>query len=468
MSLRNCLAAVLLAAFAAGPAHALDETQAKQVGQSEGARGAQAAPGAAEAGTTVNQTLGHEATQPTGSGSGDDRGFTSSARYEGKLACAEGRTVFLGGLGLKVLACERPGAIVASLQLAPCFTARDGAACQWGSPQTVSNPGTATFPGFRAQLQCPAGSQICNVTVFETASASWNADTLNNQAQAAAQSQAAGGFQDQLNTTYNDGGYRASLSAVGPQHGACVEQVNTGLASDGVVYTCDGSQNASFDANCEETRECLRTEQQITRYDVDCVSGVDLVQQTCTTVTPTKDCTVNIEKQTYSCNKTLTVKVTSSGGTPSCVQGTWFKHWSVNIFGRADSHFDVYGYCDTNRTDGKMQFQFKQMSFGSWYPVVHAQDVVIDPGPGSYTYLNPGFAYRGPGQPTNCEDVYYTGDCNGNNCAFTFRYRNTCSTNPTYRGPWYINATFEKPNKTVTYTYTDTWADGCTSYENAK
>lgn len=472
------LAVLFCAALAAASVSAETLEEGKSLGQSLGASGAQQAPSVTESSATINSTLGHESTQGAGSGAGYDRGYTGAATYTGKLACAEGRTAFFGGLGLRVASCTVAGGHVTQLSLEACTSARDGVACQWSAPKTVLNPGSTSFGGFAVNLTCPAGGGVCDITVRETASQTWNADTLAEQGRQAAQAEGTGGFYDTMNTTYNDGGYRASLSAVGPQYSGCVEQVDTGLASDGIVYSCDGLQNASFDSACEETRECLRTEQQITRYDVDCVSGVDLVEQSCTTVTPTKDCTVSIEKQTYSCNKTLNVTVTI---TKNCTPGIWLTGGQISLF-------KVDYYCDP----GAAGTMFNFYSPISNIPALGAKPTfprsMFYIPPDKELYISQGITYNHIGTTT----VGLVGFASGwhgcspdNTCRYTFKVATTTSfsyplgCSPHDSGLFHFCWSSRGSNtifapQTIyainpgVITIHEQWDDGCTTYENAK
>jgi len=509
MNSSKYLAVFLCTALLVGfGARAEDLEAGKALGQSLGASGAQQAPGVTESATVLNDTMGHESTQGAGSGSGHDRGYTGAATYTSKLACAEGRTKFFGGFGLKVASCTLAGERVSLIGLSFCTGARGGAVCQWSAPSNVLNPGSTTFGDFTVNVSCPDGGTICEVSVREQVSQTWNADTVAEQGRQSAQSQGEGGFYDSLNTVYNDGNYRASLSAVGPQYSGCVEQVDAGLESDGIVYSCDGAQNASFDTVCEETRECVREGQQITRYDVDCVSGIDLVEQTCTTVTPTRDCEVSLEKQTYSCNKTLAVTATPDYNSWNCVPGQQLgpTYRAINGLGRESLNLSLF--CDTN---GRVRVQY--LYTGWAYPnynsfwhndylsqaknstIVQRSAISIpytgltEPPPSypsawsrrvreiygnlivTYTYAKydgnrpamlSAHGYRRGGY------LWFLGsDCYSSVCVFNFRvvdeYLADDSHYPDVVEDFSI--TFPAP---VNYTYTDSWTDGCTTYKNAK
>ncbi len=482
------LAVVLcVAVLVASGARAEDLEAGKALGQSLGASGAQQAPGVTESATVLNDTMGHESTQGAGSGSGHDRGYTGAATYTSKLACAEGRTKFFGGFGLKVASCTLAGERVSLIGLSFCTSARDGAVCQWSAPSNVLNPGSTTFGDFTVNVSCPDGGTICDVSVREAVSQVWNADTVAEEGRQAAQAEGEGGFYDSLNTTYNDGNYRASLSAVGPQYSGCVEQVDTGLASDGIVYSCDGRQSASFDAACEETRECVREAQQITRYDVDCVSGVDLVEQTCTTVTPTKDCEVSIEKQTYSCNKTLTVTVSRTGA-PTCQQGQWVYAGSVTT-GSVVRSAAVDYYCDLNTETIQLRFIITS-KFG-------VTTVFTGSLPRAFFQITPAQSLQKYGTQTRgvfAHNGEWAGigfssgaqGCGAVTCSYTFAFTDATSYSwplqethpagfPLYKALFSYNVTsplisvsFPAPATNYTYAYEDIWADGCATYENSK
>lgn len=289
--------------------------------------------------------------------------------------------VAAGGVSVQATSCQitgtGPTARIQSINIQMCDLGRVGGVCNPSNytPEVTlyTNQSQILSNDVAVSLgNCPAdGSMTCPAVVFVHTAAITTGANLKSQASQEAATQSADSGQGMLQQSYNNGDYQASVQTVGGQYNTCYQGVQNSLGTNGLVYSCDNKQSVQFTApqgQCNQPPQCLQWASNTTNWTESCNVDVPVESQNCTTVTPTKDCNVQMSKQSYTCDKTLSVNVTE---TQSCVPGTWFEQFNTAfgdwIWTGGSNGFNAGAWvlCEPTRTDNALTFY---TYLDHWYP----------------------------------------------------------------------------------------------------
>ncbi len=288
--------------------------------------------GATAGGTAA--TTGVSNTQAVGSpanGADAESGATASGSYNFTLNCNSNNQknpISPGDYELFAANCTYNGsgasAAVSGLTLYYCTVGISGGDCAEGSPNWQA---TGIGPGQTVQIaqgvnvtlsSCPANdSGSCTGTVAVSNSTMHTSANLTNDATnmvVTGQS----GADTMLANTYNSGNYQTAIQTANStdQLNSCTQQIKGGLNGNGIIYTCNGQQQADFNStNCKSTQQCVKWATQSESYTQSCNENIPLTENVCTTNTPTENCTITADTAQYTCDNTL--QVTLANGSPT-------------------------------------------------------------------------------------------------------------------------------------------------------
>ncbi|MHB1666154.1 hypothetical protein [Thiomonas sp.] len=300
-------------------------------------------------GTTGTTGIGNvNATGSPANGVGSLAGATATGTYPVTLNCKTRNPIFPGGYGLDAYNCLYQGpaatAQVSSLTLQYCLASINGGDCNPGSPNWQS---TGIAPGQSVQLSssislalnsCPAdasgtctGTLTVNNSTIKPTSGSALTNEATNEVTAGTN-----GYQNSLEATFNSGAYQASIQTGNQtfQLNSCTQQIKGGLNGNGIVYTCNGQQSADFGGSCTTTSQCVRWATQSNNYTETCNQDLPLTMNTCTTVTPTQNCTITSSQAPYQCSDTYNATVAwTTRQVASCSPGQQVASCPLQFYG---------------------------------------------------------------------------------------------------------------------------------------
>lgn len=303
--------------------------------------------GATAGGT--NATTGVSGTQAVGNpadGEDAESGATASGNYNFTLSCAtnnQQNPISPGDYELFAANCTYSGSgassAVSGMTLYSCPASINGGNCAEGSPnwQAVGiGPGQTVqiAKGVNVTLaNCPSdGSGSCTGNVAVTNSTMHTSANLNNDATDDVTS-GGSGVDTMLGNTYNSGNYQTAIQTGNSSYqlNSCTQQIKGGLNGNGIVYTCNGQQNADFNAtNCTSTKQCVKWATQTESYTRSCNEDIPLTENVCTTNTPTQNCTITANQAQYNCSDTYWATVAWTTSTvASCSPGQQVESFGV-------------------------------------------------------------------------------------------------------------------------------------------
>jgi len=461
-------------------------TQGQQIGaqSAQSARHDGGVAGDPRASETANDILAEPDVDTTGSpANGGDSGADTSATFNGNLLCVPNSAAFVGGVGVKTIACHGSETQVTSVDYQICTAGKHGESCDgnWSQTYNVADKNSRVTGNTTVSIDCAPGQMSsCRLAVHYKESFVHGEDSISENASNQADSED-NGLQGMLNDTQNDIFYRESLKSVGPQFSDCIKDVNYALDGGGLIYTCDGNQSVDMGRECQTVTECLEYRTGGLEWGSECISDVRLVNQSCDADVPQGTCESELEKGNYTCNNELELrgqpcdithdsqietcsrklgitveKLPGAGCTPGqlLAYGTRSNYWS-HITNKYWVYCASNGYRVLHREDSK---------YGN--KVIYDRTHSVAP-LGSFSGVQSG--NRSNNYATNFK-WYYSHSCSGNSCTFTSYV--TCS--PSYNNS-YCKAIKGKQayKKILNYTHPsvdeyrieETWEDGCTAYQ---
>lgn len=457
--------AVLWLASSGAPAFAtMSIPEALSNGQQLGANQEEAAgSGLAGMGSSVTSASGVLNTQVVGNpadGADSRTGATATGSYAFTLNCNrtnQQNPIFPGDYGLFVANCTYAGSggqsAVSGFTLGYCLASVNGGDCSVGSSNwqyTGAGPGQTVQlgSGISAVIgSCPAnGSGSCSgtLTVNNSTVHTANSGSLTNDATNEVVS-GQNGDQNALEKTYDSGDYQTALQTDNSQLqlNSCSQQIKGGLNGNGIIYTCNGAQQANFNPSaCTSTEQCVKWATQTTSYSETCNEDIPLSQNTCTTQTPVQNCTITDEQAQYTCDDQLQISVV-----PGCTPGQVLSSQSVPYAGDT---FTATLVCE----NGGYQVQFSFLS------TVY---INISAGPGASfqsgnVFFSSGATNWCGGDCCGSDYLTYNQSCSGGSCSVSWTTGDPCqsfgaSDNGSYQYPYQI--------------INNGYSNGCSLYQNA-
>lgn len=249
----------------------------------------------------------------------------------------------------------------------------------------------------------------------------------------------------------------AVAGAMASLYTACETKTETTLPEK-TIETCD-EYSTTGEEKCVSGQEVVVDPDHLYR----CRDSVQVVEHTQCTVgrTVVVDTDVNYEctktnslLNTYNCNKTLSVEVTWHA---NCIAGTWSRLVSLS-----KNHYDkmyVDMLCEPERVDGHITVRAYAHGYvGACVGWVQATIPINQPSLAQFASLGPHWEHA---CRTGFPAYHGAGSCDGNNNCTKYFYFGGGGYAWLYSGG--ANANFAKPYRY--YTTTESWANGCTTYE---
>jgi hypothetical protein len=385
-------------------------------------------------------------------------GYVSNGDYKVTFNCKTKTPIYAAGNTINIGDCVTQntgsGSQVKSLNLSVCTKSNSGGVCGPTdfSPYTTVYTGQATIltPSTVGALvsTCSADNSLtCTGDLVLRSTLTVSGSQLASRGSTAAQSSVA---QQMVASTYNNGAYQAEVQSAGPGLNTCYQgQVQSGLESDGVVHTCDGQQSVTFAAaTCPPpVSQCVQYATQSNNWTTSCNADVPIAVQSCTSVTPTKDCPVTMTQATYNCTKTLDLVVTTNAG---CTPGQFLARVTADPCPSCSDYL-VYDFSCASATTYNMHF------YTDWHGTTSVyQDVAyVSVNAAAGTSVGRTRAWTG-----QYAYVDYSQTCTDLSCVLA-----TWFANPSQGTSSYGSSTFIAP---LQYTTAESWNDSCAAYEAAQ
>ncbi|OCX83845.1 hypothetical protein A6M27_16895 [Acidithiobacillus thiooxidans] len=430
--------------------------------------------GAIAGGTTA--TTGVSGTQAVGDpadGEDAESGATASGSYSFTLNCNSNNQknpISPGDYELFAANCTYSGsgasAAVSGMTLYACPASVNGGNCAEGSPNWQA---AGIGPGQTVQIaqgvnvtlnNCSAnGSGSCTGTVAVTNSTMHTSANLNNDATDDVVS-GGSGVDTMLGNTYNSGNYQTALQTGNSsfQLNSCTQQIKGGLNGNGIVYTCNGQQNADFNAtNCTSTEQCVKWATQTESYTESCNQDIPLTENVCTKNTPTQSCTITDTQSQYTCDDQLQISVV-----PGCTPGQYLG--SANNEGvDCGAGYSNYGLTEVYCASGGFDLDSYEVSCPNLgqptYTIV--SNYYIGAGNSGFTTGNYWFTngcIYGSGQCCPSDQQYTSVQCGGGSCSITTWNAGSC-----YASNNQQNGSYSQPYQIINNGY----SDGCSLYQDS-
>lgn len=413
--------------------------------------------------TTANGAAGVGSVQAVGNpadGADSRTGATATGTYSFTLNCNQTTSqnpIFPGDYGLFVANCTYSGSgsqsTVSGFTLGYCLASVNGGNCMPGSPNwqytgAGSGQSVQLASGITVSMgTCPAnGSASCPGTLTVNNSTVHTADSgaLTNDATNEVLS-GQNGVQNAMEQTYNSGNYQSALQTGNSQYqlGSCTQQITGGLNGNGIIYTCNGAQQANFNANaCTSTEQCVKWATQTEDYTETCNQDIPLSENTCTTQTPVQNCTITDQQAQYTCEDQLQISVV-----PGCTPGQVLSSQSVPYAGDT---FTATLVCE----NGGYQVQFSFLS------TVY---INISAGPGASfqsgnVFFSSGASNWCGGDCCGSDYLTYNQSCSGGSCSVSWTTGDPCQSFGANGG-----GAYQYPYQIINNGY----SNGCSLYQNA-